>query len=75
MSSTLKISASLFIKLNPNLEVELINQKGCELLGFEADKIIGKPWIETVIPERHKKQVKSRFQNLLLERPDAPYQN
>ncbi|MFX0092701.1 MAG: ATP-binding protein, partial [Candidatus Hodarchaeota archaeon] len=45
--------------------VTLINKKGCEILGYEEDEILGKNWFENFLPERVRKEVKSVFDRLM----------
>ena len=37
----------MLLALDQDGKVTLINQKGCELLGYSFDEIIGKDWFET----------------------------
>jgi PAS domain S-box-containing protein len=46
----LNLAGVIFIALNRNGEVTLINKKGCETLGYEYSEIIGKNWFENFIP-------------------------
>lgn len=47
----LEIAGTIFVALNTEGEVTLINQKGCEILGYKEEEIIGKNWFENFIPE------------------------
>ncbi|MCF8373608.1 MAG: PAS domain S-box protein [Bacteroidales bacterium] len=38
--------------------VQLVNPKGCEVLGYPEEEIIGKNWFDNFIPERMRKPVK-----------------
>lgn len=37
--------------------VQMINRRGCEILGYEAAEIIGKNWIENFLPERLRSEI------------------
>jgi len=39
--------------------VKLINQKGCEILGYSEDEIVGQNWFDNFLPERLRKNVKA----------------
>ncbi|MHA2424254.1 MAG: PAS domain S-box protein [Candidatus Thorarchaeota archaeon] len=43
---------SMIVVLDQEGLVTRINKKGCELLGYEMDAIIGKNWMEHFIPDR-----------------------
>lgn len=47
----LNLAGVIFIALNRNGEVTLINKKGCETLGCNYSEVIGKNWFENFIPE------------------------
>ncbi len=61
----LKIAANIFIVINENQEVELINKKGCEVLGYSSNEIIGKNYFDHFIPEEQKKVSKNVFLQLM----------
>ncbi len=55
------IAGVIIVALDPQGKVVLINQRGCEILGYDKADIIGKDWFENFIPERFKKQVRQIF--------------
>ncbi len=61
----LDIAAVMLVIVNAKEEVNLINQKGCEILGYEQKEIVGKNWFDNFIPERDRNEVKSVFQELI----------
>ena len=42
----------MLVVLDSDQKVRLINNKGCELLGYQEEEIIGKNWFQHFIPER-----------------------
>ena len=48
----LDVAGVMFLVIDINQKVKLINQKGCEILGFDESDIIGRDWIEDFVPER-----------------------
>ncbi len=50
-------SDSIFIALSPQGTVTMINQAGCELLGYPEAEITGKNWFEFFVPASHRGQV------------------
>jgi len=49
------------LALNEKGEITLINQKGCQVLGYEENELIGVNWFNTCLPERNRKKVKRVF--------------
>lgn len=41
--------------------VTLINKRGCELLGYSHDEIVGKHWVNTFIPEEQRDLILNNF--------------
>ncbi len=59
-------TASVFmIIINPNERIEVVNEKGCEILGYSKEDIEGKNWFDTCIPERLRSDVRSIFHRLI----------
>lgn len=48
----LDIAGVIFLTTDTKGNVTLINQKGCEILGYRQDEISGKSWVENFLPER-----------------------
>ena len=46
----LDIASVIILAIDPQGEVILINKKGCEVLGYNEDEIVGKNWVEHFIP-------------------------
>jgi len=61
----LDIAGVIFVALNKRGEVTLINKKGCEILGYAQEEIIGKNWFDNFLPERIKAEVKEVFDRLV----------
>ena len=57
----LDISSVIFVALDKNGSVKLVNKKGCQVLGFTKEEIIGKNWFDHCIPERFKKDTRRQY--------------
>ncbi|KXB07209.1 hypothetical protein AKJ51_01855 [candidate division MSBL1 archaeon SCGC-AAA382A20] len=53
----LDIADVIIVAIDRNQEVIEINERGCEVLGYDRDEIIGKNWYENFMPERVRKDV------------------
>ena len=47
----LDIAGVMLVAIDKTGKVVLINKKGCEILGYEEEEIIGKNWFKNFIPE------------------------
>jgi len=61
----LDVAATMFVLTNRDQTVGLINRKGCEILGYSEDEIIGKNWFDSFIPKNQSGQFKKSFNELM----------
>ena len=61
----LDISGVMFLVLNKNGEIQLINRKGCEILHCKEEEILGLKWFDKFIPEENREQMKGVFHSIL----------
>lgn len=61
----LDVAATMFVLINRDQTVGLINRKGCEILGYSEDEIIGKNWFDSFIPKNQSGQFKKSFNELM----------
>lgn len=61
----LDLAGVIFAAINTKGEVTLINKKGCEVLGYDEEEIIGKNWFDNFLPERSVGEVKPVSKKLL----------
>lgn len=77
LNQYLNAAASIFLIINKNHTIELINQKGREILGYPQNEIIGKNWFHNCIPKKEKKELTQLFGQIIsgvIEPPDI-YEN
>ncbi len=77
LSHYLNVASSIFLIINSDHTIELINRKGCEVLGYKHDEIIGKNWFHSCIPKKDKKELMALFDHTIkgaIEPPDM-YEN
>jgi PAS domain S-box-containing protein len=63
--SYLDIAGVMFVVVNKDQNVVLINKKGCDILEATEEDIIGKNWFDNFIPEHEKENVKRVFQQVM----------
>ena len=61
----LDVAGVMFLVLDANGKVTLINNRGCEILGYKEEEIIGKNWFDNFLPERMKNDVALVFNKLI----------
>ncbi len=61
----LDIVGVIIIAIDANQQISLINKKGCEILGYTEEEIIGKNWFDHFLPKKIKEEVKAVFAKLI----------
>lgn len=61
----LDIAGTMIVSMDVNGNVALINNKGCEVLGYDQGDILGHNWFDTVIPAECREQVKDVFSDVI----------
>lgn len=63
----LEIAPVMFIVIDRNGDVQLINRKGAEILGYPPEEIVGKNWYATFLPSPIRNEVSSRLGHIMVE--------
>ncbi|HZF70261.1 EAL domain-containing protein [Sulfuricurvum sp.] len=66
----LDIAGVIILVLDTDKNVKLINQYGCEVIGYSAEEIIGKNWVEHFLPKRFQTKVDEVADSLTQESKD-----
>ncbi|WP_053001141.1 PAS domain S-box protein [Kosmotoga pacifica] len=59
------IAGVIMVVINKDGNVELINQKGSDILGYSKDEILGKNWFNNFIPERVRERARKLFDSII----------
>ncbi|MFX0172577.1 MAG: PAS domain S-box protein [Candidatus Hodarchaeota archaeon] len=62
----LDVVGTIIVAIDKNQEVSLINKKGCEILGYNEEQILGKNWFDNFLPHRLRNGVKDVFNQLIV---------
>ncbi len=54
----------IILAIDMNGLVTLINRKGCQILGYKEEELLGKNWFDICIPEETRQQCKDTFWSL-----------
>jgi PAS domain S-box-containing protein len=73
----LDIAKVIIIALDERNEITLINQEGCDILGYASEEITGKDFVATCIPRKYQQDVISTLRCVMAEQyyPDDYYEN
>ena len=63
--SYLDIAGVIIVAIDAQGEITLINKKGCKILGYNEDELIGKNWFQTCLPKEGRDDVHRVFQKLV----------
>jgi len=63
----LNIAGSIIVLVDKESKVKEINKKGCEILGYEKDEVIGKNWFDNFIPEKVRETIIEESRKPLME--------
>ena len=61
----LETASVMLIAFDGDGKVTLINQKGCEVMGYGENEIIGRNWFETFVPDRIRAEAMAAFKNMI----------
>ena len=67
----LDIAGVMLVAIDANQRVKLINKKGCEILGYCEEDIVGKNWFDIFIPEKSREDVKNVFVKIMKGETEA----
>ncbi len=67
----LDVAGTMLIALDADQKITLINNAGCEMLGYASEELIGRNWFDTCLPPRMVETAKVRFNELIGTRPES----
>ncbi len=64
----LNIAGVIIVAINEEGTVSLINKKGCDVLGYREEEIIGKNWFDLCVPEDVREERKDTFKRVMADK-------
>ena len=61
----LDVAGVMFVVINNDEKVNLVNKTGCKILGYAEAEIIGKNWFDNFLPDGNRDDVRELFYDLL----------
>lgn len=72
----LDIAGVIIIVLDKTGKIKFINKKGCEILGYPLQDIIGRNWFNNFLPDKDSEKIRQRFRKLVSgKEPEEFYEN
>jgi PAS domain S-box-containing protein len=66
----LDLAGVLFVALDTEGRVQMINRMGCQILGCAEDDVMGKKWVDHFVPQRYRQATQEVADELLTDRMD-----
>ncbi|MCP4214261.1 MAG: PAS domain S-box protein [bacterium] len=60
-----QVAGTMFVVLDDSAAVDMINKKGCEMLGYRYDEVVGRNWFENFLPPRLREATSDYFKRLM----------
>lgn len=61
----LDVADAMILALNANGQIELINKRGCEILGVSEKRALGIAWFDNFVPHDIRDEMRQRFDGLM----------
>ena len=61
----LNIAGVVLATLDADEKISLINKKGCEILGYKEEELIGRNWFDILVPQRIRGEIRGVFGKLM----------
>lgn len=55
----------IILVIDSDQKVSYVNRKGCEILGYEKEDILGKNWFDNFLPEKIRSDIKTVYSKLM----------
>jgi PAS domain S-box-containing protein len=68
----LDVAAVMIAVIAPDGVIDLINRKGCQILGYTEDELAGKNWFDTIVPVRLRDRLAQNFARLVAGEIEPP---
>lgn len=65
VQSYLNVAAVLFVVVNGDESIRVLNTRGCEILACNEPEVLGQNWFDLFVPEASREEQRARFYDLL----------
>jgi PAS domain S-box-containing protein len=67
----LQLAGTMLLTLDADGTIILLNKKGCQILGYDEEELIGKNWFEHCIPSESINEIRDVFQKVIDGKKDV----
>jgi PAS domain S-box-containing protein len=61
----IELASTMIVALDTSFNIIMINRKGCEVLGYTEEEIVGKNWIKNFVPEDGQTEAEEYLKSIL----------
>ncbi|MCK4259618.1 MAG: PAS domain S-box protein [Halanaerobiales bacterium] len=72
----LDVAGVMFAVFDDEQKITLMNKKGCKIMGYSENELLGKDWHESFIPERIRDKLKEKYTKMITGKiiPEESYE-
>jgi PAS domain S-box-containing protein len=67
----LDLAGVLILALDPQRRITMINRRGCQILGYEENELLGQDWFQLCLPPEIQAQEELVFNQLITSQKEA----
>ena len=71
----INVAGAMLVALDKDYRITLINQKGCRILGYAENELIGRNWLENFILPENQEGIEAVFSDILVDDENFPEYN
>lgn len=66
----LDVANTIFVVIDKEKRVTMLNRKGCEVLGYCEEEVLGKKWFDVAVAPDGRENVRRSFQQMMKDAPE-----
>ncbi len=66
----LDVANTIFVVIDKEKRVTMLNRKGCEVLGYCEDEVLGEKWFDVAVPPDAREKVRNSFKKMMKDAPE-----
>lgn len=66
----LDVANTIFVVIDKEKRVTMLNRKGCEVLGYREDEVLGEKWFDVAVAPDQREKVRNTFRQMMKDAPE-----
>lgn len=66
----LDVANTIFVVIDKEKRVTMLNRKGCEVLGYCEDEVLGEKWFDVAVAPDQREKVRNTFRQMMKDAPE-----